>query len=591
MSGAFPFDPNAGAKTIGAAAPKLSKDAAEQDRFFDRNARLGMSARQTELNRLWARYRCVQYASHKWDWQGRQVVDPTHHDAIASGSLIPPGFYDASGAMVPLQYRKPTAPYHLGFAIVNRFTGMLFSERHHPKLNVQGDPETEDFVHALAETSRLWSKFIVARTLGGAMGSVAVGFKFVNGTPRVEIHDARWCDPVFLDRDELTLASIEKRYQYPVERRDPDTNQWITEAFWYRRVITQDTDTVYEPAPVGEGEEPRWKIAQQFEHGYGFCPVVWIQNLPVLDDIDGDPDFMGAEDQLDAIDCLLAQANFGTLANCDPTLVIKTAAMMADVRKGSDNAIKLPGQGDDAKYLELEGLGAKAAVDLAMIFRKAALEVTQCVLDQPEQAGAVTATEIERRYSAMIEKADILREQYGERGVKPLIEMMVRAARQLTKPKLVDGMVQASTLNLPARIIASSDGSAAKRAERKLGPGGNLGLGWPGYFLPSADDTQKKALAAGAAKTAGLIDQKHASNYVAGDFAVEDVDAMLGEIEQNALTQQAELERMALQGVPGSALGTMAKSGVPARSATEDQSAAAPQPKPVPRKPPPHDDE
>jgi hypothetical protein len=92
------------------------------------------------------------------------------------------------------------------------------------------------------------------------------------------------------------------------------------------------------------------------QHGLGECPAVWVQNTPILDDIDGDPDCHGAFEMIHAIDMLLAQAQTGTIANADPTLVISTNAdLPTDLAKGSRAPIKLPSDGR-AEYLELEGV-------------------------------------------------------------------------------------------------------------------------------------------------------------------------------------------------------------------------------------------
>lgn len=519
---------------------------------MDRIVRLGMSPRQQELNRLWSWFRCVQYDARKLDWDGRERLDPIDHEAVASQGFLPPGFYDAGGQMFPLKFRRPTAPYHLVKVVVERFTGLLFSERCHPVIRVEGDDDTEDFVHALAESARLWQKMIMARTFGGSMGTVAVGFQFVDGKPCVEVHDPRYLFPEFIDRETLALRQVEKRYTYPEHVRNRDTGKWEEVWYWYRRVIDQQSDTLWKPLEVGDGEEPDWadpnNVERHVEHGLGFCPVLWVQNLPVTDDIDGDPDCQGIYDMAESIDALLSQASTGTLKNSDPTVHISTDLPMAELRKGSDNAIKTE-KGGSMSYVELSGTGPAAGREMAEQLRKYALEVAQCVLEHPDMANR-TATEIERAYSSMLAKTDILREQYGEKCVKPLLEMMVEAARSLGTPRRdEDGNISRQVLDLPPRVMRSSNGQGNGRSQqvaRKLGPGGVLGLKWPRYFEPTTADISQSTDAAGKAKAFGLIDDEHAANFVAELYDVEDVPGMLDKAKRERTQQQSEMEQMML---------------------------------------------
>lgn len=518
MSSGTRYESNAGKRTIAAAMQRI--------------ARLGMSPRQQQLNQLWAHYRCQQYDARRVDWDGRETTTPVEHEAIASAGFIPPGFYDAGGQMLPLKFRRPTAPYNLIKVIVDRFTGLLFSARRHPQIRVDGDSMTEDFAQAMVETARLWPAMIQARTFGGATGTVAVGFEFQAGRPTIEVHDPRWLRPEFVDRATMELSALEKRFMFPQEVNVD--GEWVQQWYWYRRLIDREHDILWKPVPVGEGDEPEWDnpelVESAVEHGLGFVPVQWIQNLPVTDDIDGDPDCHGIFDIVESIDALISQANRGTIANCDPTVVIVSPDSMQEVAKGSNNAIKLTA--GSAQYMELSGSGPKAARELAEEFRAKALEVAQCVLEHPEVAQR-TATEIERMYSSMIAKADVLREQYGERGVRPLVEKMLKAARIKTRPVQVPGGVERGELSLPMRTVTDASG-VMRRVPRQLGPGGAVHLQWPGYFDAGLTDVNQAVAAAASAKAASLVDDEHAIRFVAQYFGVENVKQMVDQINGSA---------------------------------------------------------
>jgi hypothetical protein len=517
---------------------------------IDRVMRLGMSPRQQQLNHLWSWYRCEHYGARRQDWDGREVLDPIDHEAMATAGFIPPGFYDAGANLMPIKFRRPTAPYSLVRVIVDRFTSLLFSDKQHPYVLAEGDDDDNDYMGAMIEVSRLWPAMMLARQYGGAVGSVCVGFQFINGKPEVEVHDPRWCVPVFADRSSLRLKSVEKRYMYPQDERDPGTGKFATNWYWYRRIIDETSDTLFQPAPVGNGEEPDWQVAKAVEHGFGFCPCIWIQNTPVQDDIDGDSDCVGIYDMVEAIDALMSEANKGTIQNCDPTLLLVCDAEMNDIRKGSDNAIKLPA--GSAEYLEISGTGPKMAMELVDTFRSYALEVAQCVITFAD-AQNKTATEIERQMLPMIAKADILREQYGHRGVLPLVDMMMQAARKLNEGGVNQetGDLERQVLLLPPRPVEQEDGTISLEP-RKLGKGGLLQIQWPRYFQYTLADIGAAATAAGTALLGQLIDQDQAIRFAAEYFGVRNVSQLVVKMKKQQADAKDEQEQKSFSGIYGS---------------------------------------
>jgi hypothetical protein len=493
------------------------------------------------MNHLWSYYMCQQYAERRIDWDGSDHLEPLEKVAISSGRQMPPGFFDANGQSAPIKFRRPSAPYHLTKVIVDRFTSLLFSEKRHPKLTIEADPISEDFVDTIAEEGRLWPTMMQARTFGGATGSVAVGFQFLNGRPYFEVHDPRWVFPYFADRSTLELSALEKRYVFYHEVYDKEDERYVSVPFWYRRVIDDEIDTIFKPAIVGDGEEPEWVVERTVKHNFGFVPVVWIQNLPVVGDIDGLPDAHGTLDMMEAMDTLNAQAQRGVIANCDPTLVISSEAEMSSVKTGSGAAIHIPS--GTVTYLELGGSGPKSARELSQEYRTMVLEVAQCFLEGDQTSGAMTATEVNRRYSSMLAKADILREQYGERGVKPLLRKVMAASKIMQKGGIdAAGNIQRFILDLPPKVIKpATETSRAQLRERKLGAGPyRVSLDWPHYFEPSMADVQAAVGAAAAAKTSTLVDDEHATKFVAEYFHVEDIGAMLAKLKevQEALDSQ-----------------------------------------------------
>jgi hypothetical protein len=513
----------------------------DQPDIMGRIRRLGMSPRQVELNHLWGVYRAAQYDTCSSEWDGSQKISRIDREAINSGAYIPPGFYDL-GAMLPLRFRKPTAPYPLARVIVDRFTSLLFSEKRHPRVKVEDDDATDDYVAALLEASRFWPVWMQARGFGGAMGSVAVGFSILAGKPHLEVFDPRWATPTFVSRTGNELKRLEVLYQYPREIYDGETGVWREVPFWYRRVIDAERDIVYRSIPVTD-EAPVWQVENEVVHGLGEVPVVWCQNTPSQDDADGDSDFHGVLEMLHAIDQLLAQAQIGTIANADPTLVISTDANLPpDLAKGSRAPIQLPSSGK-AQYLELQGIGAKAATELADLYRKRVLEACHCVLeDGGDKASNArrTATEVERSYAAMIARTDVLREQWSETGIKPLLRKMLRAIRHVEQGRVgEDGRVVRGIVVVPPHIDRNAEGKIVGKRPREIGEGEVIDLVWPSYFESTIEDADVAVKTAAAALAGQLVDQEAAVAYVAPFFHVGDPKAMADRIQQAAAKQAA----------------------------------------------------
>lgn len=519
---------------IGIASQKLLRTDDEPQTF----QQVGLSPRQQELDRRWGYYKCEQYAARTVAWDGSRVVGQTERDSIALAGYVPPGFYVANSETLPIQFRKPSTPYHLCRVIVDRFTGLLFGQKRHPKVEIKGDQRTEDYINAVIEVGRLWPAMMQARTFGGGTGTAVIGFKIIAGRPQFEVFDPRWCTPSFIDRGNFVLGAIEYKYTFKQEIRDED-GDLVEAEFWYRRVIDSKQDVIFKPILAEARKRPEWEIETAVEHNLGFCPVVWIQNQPSTTDLDGEADCAGVYELSEAIDRLNAQAEKGILANCDPTTVITTDAAMGEVRKGSTNALKLPA-GGTASYMEMAGGGVMQAREQAQLYKELALEIAQCVLEQPSKPQ--TATEVDRNYAAMLARADVFREQYGEMGVKKLINMVLVAAVTLSRPRVENGQIVRYSINLPRK----EDGT-----EHKLGLGPyQCTLVWPPYFEPSLDDATKAVNAAGMAKQTGLVDQEHATKFIAPYFQVEDAVKAAAELATAAKADQQEIETMALEGAP-----------------------------------------
>lgn len=548
MSSATVREMDAVHKAISAVAPRvMSKGAAAKIQM------MGLSPRQQHLDWLWKWYCTENYDECRVDWQGMQVMDQVETSAIIREGFIPDGFYDV-GQTFPIKFRRPSAPSGMAKLIVDRFTGLLFSDRTHPRVIVPGDPDTEDYIQALIESADLWSAMMEARNFGGATGSVAVGFKFVNGELRIEVHDPRWLRMTFAPGGFNKLLVLEIRYIYFQEDWDPDTKEWVTTPLWYRRVIDETSDTLFHPEYAKDGEEPKWEEAEVVAHGFGFCPVVWIQNTRITTEVDGLPDAHGCYDKIHQYDQVTSQAHVAVLSNCDPTLVVATNLEIEDeVQKGSNAPLKVDA-GGSVKYLELAGTSVEIAMKLGDKDRKDVCDLAQVVLPGDETgSGQMTATEIERKHGPMYARADALRQQYGKCGVRLLLDMVLQAIRTMNKGRtLEDGTTEKQAVRLPPKVVKDEKTGETTFEPRRLGhDNAQIMLKWPRYYPPSLEEMDLAVRSAAGAKLGKLIDREHATTSVAEYFAVDDVPAMLERITKEAKEEAQEMEDMMMAGRPG----------------------------------------
>jgi len=532
----FTRDPGAGGKVLDFFKQAFGWN---DGRKYDANsiATLGMSPQQQELNWRLKWYAGLQYAGYARDWDGDHAKSHLDMEVMTSAYITPPGFIDNSGSDIPVKLRRPRSPYQLARKVIDRFTGMLFGEKTHPRLTSLGDEATTDYLLGLLEAAHFWERCMFARGLGGATGTVGMGFKFVEGVPEIEVFDPRWIRPKFKDRDKLVLEAMEYRFMFPMDVEDEkEPGRFITAHFWDRRVITETHDITYKPVRVRPEQrgEPFWEEDQVVEHGFGFCPVIWIQNLAASDGSPyGECDIEGLHDMIREIDQLNSSATTWILLSCDPTLVFSGGNKPpSGLKKGSGNPIHLP-QGT-ASYLESPGQGSKAASEQADACKSRFLECAECVLDDPRTAGPdATATEIEKRYGAMHNKVGRLRERWGD-ATKRLIEMMLDAIRILAD--------RGEGVLIPSKV--EKRGGKQKVTERQLGPGGYLHQEWPPLATPTLADSQMAVTTAGAALQSGVTTRERAVKWVAPYLGDEDPQATLEALEAQEAEAQAQQEAM-----------------------------------------------
>lgn len=508
-----------------------------------------LTERQLELSRRWAYYKATQYDVRAFDWDGRKRGGQSENETIASRGYVPTGFTDVTKTLddLPAKFRRPVAPYHLVRSVVRRFTSLLFGARTHPTVECLDDWDTGDYIQGLISATRFWARWAQARKYGGGQGSACVTFAFVNGVPMLEVHDPRYVTPKFKDLRTRELDSLEIKYQFTQDEKQGD-GAVKPVLYLYRRIIAANSDVTFHPIRCDD-EGASWVEKERHDHRLGEVPGVWVCNTdPELGDVDGEPDCLGIFDQSEEIDALLSQGSIGVKSNCDPTVFLATNLELAELRKGSKHALKME-PGSTAQLLETTGSGATAARDTAKMHRDLALEVVSCVIETPG-ISSQTATEVDRSYEAMWDRADEFRETYAEHGIKPLLAKMLRAIRKLTTVVTdpVTGLQTVGVVLVPPRIeqveTEAGDGTAVTRP-RVPGVGTLLEVTWPPWSRPTATDAQTAAGAASVAVAGKILDRSTAVAYVAPMFGGGDPAEIERRIDaETAQSMDAEANRL-----------------------------------------------
>lgn len=495
----------------------------------------------------------------------------------------------------PLFERAPCLVYPIAATAIASNVDLVFGEGRFPAITSrpdedeasEGEPEdgglSEDesgavdrLILELVKQSRL--RAAIRSAFGSAQGakSVAVVVGARKGRVFAETIRASWCEPE-LDADGNVLA-LEVRYPYLHEWRDR-FGQWHCEARLYRRRIDADADTTFLPAKAEvSGAEPVWSAdpARTVQHGLGFCPVVWYahnRSCERINDYDGHAIHESLCDEIRAHDFAISQRHRAALYAGDPIIVEigvelgsnpgqrgRTAGIPSTPKGGDASGTnqvngayqvpqvklarrKAPGvvwqfENPETKVeiLTLPEGALKAIDDNANDIRVKLCESLAVVILDPENikfASTTSGKAIETLKQRQLDRCDSYRDDAGENLLLRTVGLMLRLVAKLGEALRVPGLKGA----MPAlgKLLAADTGEWQPP---------NLTLRWGEYFKPGADDEKKIVEVAQGAHDAGLITLRSAVQKVARTFGIENVDAYLEGLEEEAeekMQRQADL--------------------------------------------------
>ncbi len=471
-----------------------------------------------------------------YDWDGGEATSPGVTPSVnrAFPNERPPYFL-----------RKPITPVYTGKIVNDRFTTLLFGQHRFPYVKVARSKKTEAYINTLLAQLEMKAHMLEAADIGGSVGSVIVLVSVLDGEFQVECFNTKWCVPVFENFHKGTMKAFNIVYPQTVEEFNPERNRFEKKRYLYRRVITKNVDVSFQPMELrssrddtsmvlkNRDERPVIDEEKTVYHGLGFVPAVFIQNKPRYDKIDGDTNCETAYDLFDRMNETLSAAHSGLQGNLDPTLLLKMT--MEDYQKlgaaggpigtGATGDAIVIGDKGDGKYLEINGDGIRLGLEYWFKLRSSALDLCQCVIPDPERITGVgqSGSAMAKLYEPMLGKVDVLRTQYGERGLKRIIVLMLQIRKTLATAVVEAGRVVERYLMPLVRVKPETVGDNDPQTE-VVEPDidvttQDLVLKWGRYFLPTADDVFKVAEAATVA-TGGkpVTTTKIAASFVAEYF-------------------------------------------------------------------------
>jgi len=494
-----------------------------------------------------------------------------------------PDWYEGLNAdqeEVPLRLRKPCIIYPLPKAAVNQAVRFSVGEGRFPDLEVEDvEPDeaieprlavSEDdaatltaFVSRLVEQSCLKS---TARTLmrhGLAVSSAPAVIAIRRGRFAIDTPRAQDCQVEFHDDDpDGDVARMVWCYQF--DKQVTEQGRIVQRPHFFRRDYTATETIVYRDAPVEMGKPIEWIVdaeaTAKTRHDYGFCPVVWIRNMPEshCSDIDGTSLYGGMFEEFDALNFALSQQHrginyFGTPQAYEtnvgedeqPATVLRPGRPTRgeDPVKGGAFGVnpkptrrKAPDEiwsykGDaTVDVLETSGKAFDVAEKHAKNVRARVLEAINVVLLDPETAMQkdLSGVAIQRVYASFLALVDEMREHWWEHGFAKILGLMMRIVAVTSgKGLLLAGAVKSASIL--KRFMVDTE----------VGPmwiAPTITPSWGDYFSPSPEDTKAAVEATVAAKDGHLITPQTATKYVAPYFGVDDAEAEAEEAEAESLT-------------------------------------------------------
>lgn len=468
---------------------------------------------------------------------------------------------DSANNYIPIIQRQPSVKNNFCKLVVDNSVSLLFGSDHFPRIASE-DKNLRDNLESIINFYKINKTMSLAATIG-ATGSVVIFVKVFEGILKLEPRNTKYFTPVFDNVTPNKLIKLTERYKVLgsvlIEQGYKNIKE-PNKKYWFHREWDENNEIAYLPYLCDDKDaELNVDSDRSFTHALGFLPAIWIKNLEQIIDfdengiiVDGVCTFAPAIDSNIEHDYQLSQLGRALKYSADPLLVLKleddmtlqsnmsniivdapTGAMgglMPGVPAGtgigaagrglvksSSNSLVL-NKDDEAKLLEISGKACDAVLEYTRSLREYILEVTK---GNRANADKVNAAQSGKAMQAMnqplIWLTDQLRVSYGECGLIELLNMIIAISNKPAYGILVNGKLL-SNLNAKEKIT----------------------LDWPAWYPDTPAEKVQNANSLKILKDGGFISEESGTKNIADNYAIEDIEAERGRIEEDKAKIAAE---------------------------------------------------
>jgi len=454
------------------------------------------------------------------DWSAREskltilqkFLDGSIYDNLAPYHME---YMSDAGSYVKLSQRRPSVIYNLCKLIVDDTVSMLFGDDHFPIVRCSEHEKTTNFLQYITQACQLKQCMINAADIG-SIGSVCVLIKVLKGKFYYDVLNTKDLTPIFDSQEPDNLIELSQKrkvdgaslraFGYNVLEDDKNKQ------FYFVRKWTETEEIYYQPYKIEDEKEsfqPSKDDERSTVHGLGFVPIVWIKNLPHSHHIDGRCTFESIIDISIEIDYQLSQLGRLLKYNSDPTLVIKNASHLEGAQLIKGLGPLNVGEDGDAYYLQLTTGATNSVIDYVKTLREFALEIAHGNRMNPEKFSAAhSGKAMQMLQSSLISLVEKMRLSYGDSGLLKIYQMTLKIYR-----------------------LGEYDFDYELSPDESNDCENHLSLDWPDWYPLLPIDRLQQAQALQVLLDKNVISQETATNVVASQYNVKDIDQELKDIE------------------------------------------------------------
>lgn len=410
---------------------------------------------------------------------------------------------------VAVRERKPRIIYNVTKVLCDRVAAKLIGMKAFPTFKIEDDDDDTAFFRNVAKACSLRKSLVEPIKHCLRSGAVLVRFSIINGFPKIEHYNAKYCYPKLDPAGEL--MSVEIRYVFEDEN-DLDTSTQQPKQKWYKLVLGRDADVLYDTPPYYEGQGiPEFTAVKTEKHELGIVQAEWIRTAEYKHTVDG---YSLVQDILTFIDELnysLSQTSQAVSYGQEPQTTVKGVDQeeVEELIKSSSKAWNL-GRDGEAKFLEQALSGPEQALAQRDHMFKLMLNVVRVVIQDPEKmvGDAQSGAAMEVLNGPLVELVDELRTVF-----EPCFRNLLIKISMVLLEFAARG--EETVLEVPDGYIPSSL---------------DIVLHWPPIFPPTLADIAAMTTAANTAGTGNLISRESLTRWLAPVFEIEDVEEELAKI-------------------------------------------------------------